>query len=141
MQNDSSFFVESYLVLHDNKLLDIGSGTPESVEFDFEVIWSKIKQLKQENKFDPQSLKFFHTHHENIGTAYSATDAVCMKSLNIALGVPIYFYIFCLGKDTFDIARYDCHDGTITTNKDINLNMKLLDFLQILSYSGVRYIF
>jgi hypothetical protein len=136
MQNSfaPSNFVESYLVIHNNKLLDIGSGSFCAVEFDFETIWANIKELKALGKYDPKTLMFIHTHHENIGTAYSDVDMICMKSLNLALGVPVKFYIVCFNNGIFDVGKYTCDKGQISIENKVSLDTKWIEYLQILSY-------
>jgi hypothetical protein len=134
--NSPDSFVESYVVVHKNKLLDIGSGSLCAVEFDSETIGSKIKELKVSNEYDPNTLLFICAHHENMGTAYSDADAECMESLNRALGVPIHFYIVCFPNGIFDIGKYIYDRGQISVEKDVSLDIRWIEYLQILSYCG-----
>ena len=93
--------LESSLVTYRNEIIDYNIGTPTSVEFNFERIWSFKRSLK--DKFYPIHLKFYHVHPSGF-LFLSNLDFKCMEGLRIALGEPIVFGIITFGSpDPLDV--------------------------------------
>lgn len=96
---DGLFKRESSMVLYEDRIITLGTGTYSSVEFDFEKVWGFIRSFKKlaSNSFEPDKLHFVHSHPPFFD-ALSQKDIECMKGLNIAFGFPVNFWISCNNK-------------------------------------------
>lgn len=81
--------VESSLVVYKDNVIQLKRGLPDRVDFDFEMV---NYYIKREENFEKEHLHFFHLHPFDT-EFYSALDENCAKSLGIAFGFPINFWI------------------------------------------------
>jgi len=131
------FYQESALVIYQDEIIYITIGDASSVEFDFLLIWEK---LKQKSSFQKDHLHFFHSHAPEWDFC-SSLDVRCMKSLNIAFGYPINFWILALEKNLklyrFENDQVECirsievNDFINTTieDKEDTMSVKIIDYL------------
>lgn len=90
-------FRETGIVIFNDSVIYKNIGDAFHVEFEFLDFWDKIKDTIKE---ESSNLYFLHTHSPEFSPYYSRRDELCMKSLYIALGVPINFLIYSF-KDNF----------------------------------------
>ena len=82
---------EVAVILYNNEIISITTGTAIHVEFDFEKAW----EMRSEPDYTPSKLHFFHSHVVPFFSA-SDTDSNCLKGLNAAFGYTVLFSIIFL---------------------------------------------
>ena len=115
-------FKEVSTVIYDKDTVSKTIGLFGSVDFDFETIWAYVKNL---SCFISDDLHFIHTHPLLFDT-FSEIDVRCMKSLNIAFGFPINFWIVFQTAVSYSAVCYRYVDDDVVVCHEY---VKLSDFI------------
>jgi hypothetical protein len=130
-------FVESALVKYQDVLISVSRGGPDSVEFNWDEVWSFRERLGE--RFDPALLHMCHVHPCGKFLECSPPDRKIVRSWDIAFGYPIAFSIVIFNSPAADdlshrMKTWRLVDGREQAQEATGLRAADLQILKELSY-------
>jgi hypothetical protein len=116
---------ESAIVVYNQEVVSVSTGTAASVEFDFEALWPYAKSDK-EKESSISGLYFYHVHPRGF-LELSNMDVNCIQGLLLALGKSFLFSILEFEKDDLIDTSYFMKTFLCENNNGVTDMKNILD--------------
>jgi len=117
---------ESSIVVYNQEIIAVSTGTASSVEFDFKALWPYAK-LDKEKVDTISGLYFYHVHPRGF-LELSNVDVNCIQGLLLALGKPFLFSIIEFECDDLLDKAYFMKSFLCENNNGVTDMKNILDF-------------